>query len=476
MNTECNVAQLEFQGVGSRKVQAAFDGGHLSSDGGALLLRELDERLRVSQRFAECFTDYRDAELVEHQLVELLRQRVYGIALGYEDLNDHDDLARDPLLALTVGKTDVEGQTRRRSADKGKALASSSTLNRLELTPAEANGTNRYKKVVYHPELIENLMVDLFLDSFAQAPEEIILDFDATDDPVHGNQEGRFFHGYYGCYCYMPLYVTCGEHLLVAQLREANQDASAGSVEVLARLVRRIRARWPEVRIILRADSGFARDTIMTWCEQQPEEQQQVYYVLGMAKNERLLKKIGNELVAAFARHVQTGNAARVFGSFLYRTRESWSRPRRIVGKAEWLSKGANPRFIVTNLPEDYASPKDLYEKIYCARGEMENRIKEQQLDLFADRTSAHTLRANQLRLWFSSLAYVLVSAMRRIALSNTRLAKATCGTIRLKLFKIGARIKVSVRRFVVQFASACPCQDVFAQALNNIHAYPLRT
>jgi hypothetical protein len=471
MHTECNVSQLEFQGVGRRKVQASFDGGHLSSDGGVLLLHDLDERLGVTARFADCFTDYRHASLVEHPLLALLRQRVYGIALGYEDLNDHDELMRDPLLALSLGKRDVEGRLRRRGADKGKSLASSSTLNRLELTPADAGGASRYKKVVYHPALIENLLVDLFVDAHAQAPEEIILDFDATDDPLHGNQEGRFYHGYYGCYCYMPLYVTCGEHLLVAQLREANQDASAGSVDVLARLVQRIRARWPKVRIVLRADSGFTRDTIMTWCEQQ-----QVYYVLGLAKNERLLKKMGKELDRAHIRHLQTGSAAREFTHFLHRTRESWSRARRVVGKAEWLSKGANPRFIVTNLPEDYASPKELYEKTYCARGEMENRIKEQQLDLFADRTSAHTLRANQLRLWFSSLAYVLVSALRRIALKNTRLAKATCGTIRLKLFKIGARIKVSVRRFLVQLASACPCQDVFAQALRNIRSYPLRT
>jgi hypothetical protein len=474
MKTECIAAQLEFQGLGRRRVEGGFDGGHLSSDAGALLLRELDQRLRVTERFAACFTDYRDASLIEHQVVELLRQRVYGIALGYEDLNDHDDLLRDPLLALSVGKTDVEGERRRRPSDKGKALASSSTLNRLELTPANADGAHRYKKVLYHPELIENFLVDVFLDSYAVPPEEIILDFDATDDPVHGNQEGRFYHGYYGCYCYMPLYVTCGEHLLVAQLREANQDASAGSADVLARLVQRIRARWPSVRIILRADSGFARDAIMTWCEQQSAEQQ-VYYVLGMAKNKRLLKKIGNELIAAFARHIQTSAAARVFGNFQYRTEKSWSRARRVVGKAEWLSKGANPRFIVTNLPEDYARPQDLYEKTYCARGEMENRIKEQQLDLFSDRTSAHIMRANQLRLWFSSVAYVLVSAMRRIALSDTRLAKATCGTIRLKLFKIGALIKVSVRRFLIQMASACPYQDVFVQVLNNIRAYPLK-
>lgn len=470
MTTACTAAQLEFQGVGRRKVQAAFDGGHLSSDGGALLLRELDLRLGVMRRFADCFTDYRDAERTEHTVLELLRQRVYGIALGYEDLNDHDDLLGDPLLAMTVGKADVEGDARRRRCDQGKALASSSTLNRLELTPSDAHAGNRYKKVACHPERIEDLLVALFLDSFAKPPEEIVLDFDATDDPLHGGQEGRFFHGYYRCFCYLPLYVTCGDHLLVAQLRESNQDASAGSLETLMKLVQRIRARWPQVRIIVRADSGFARDALMTWCEQHA-----VYYLFGLAKNDRLLQKIGNELVAAYVRHIQTGVAARVFASFQYRTRTSWSSARRVVGKAEWLPKGANPRFIVSNLPEAYATPQALYETMYCARGEMENRIKEQQLDLFADRTSAHTMRANQLRLWFSSLAYVLVSALRRIGLKGGGMAKATCGTIRLKLFKIAAQIKVSVRRFAVHLASACPYQDIVRRALANIRAYPLR-
>lgn len=415
--------------------------------------------------------DHRDPELIEHSLLALLRQRVYGIALGYEDLNDHDDLLRDPFLAMALGKQDVLGQGRRRASDEGKALASSSTLNRLELTPADATANSRYKKVVYRDDEIETLLPDVFLDSFAAPPEEIILDFDATDDPVHGEQEGRFFHGYYHCYCYLPLYVTCGEHLLLAKLRESNQDASAGSVEVLEKLVGRIRERWPEQRIIVRGDSGFCRDDIMTWCEAN-----QVYYVLGLAKNKRLLNEIGNELLAAHARHIHTGVAARVFAQFRYRTRKSWSTARRVIAKAEHLKKGPNPRFIVTNLPEDYATPQALYEDVYCARGEMENRIKEQQLDLFADRTSTHTLRANQLRLWFSSLAYVLLSALRRVGLKGTRMAKATCGSIRIKLFKIGARIKVSVRRFMIHLASACPYRDVFQQALGNIHTYPLRT
>ena len=338
------------------------------------------------------------------------------------------------------------------------------------MTPADASEEDRYKKVVYHPDKMQDVMVDAFLDSFKKAPKEIILDFDATDDPLHGNQEGRFFHGYYRCYCYLPLYVTCGDHLLVAKLRSSDRDASDGSTEVLAYLVNRIRQRWPKVRIIVRGDSGFTRDGLMDWCENHC-----VYYVFGLAKNKRLLQKIGNELVRARELFEQTDKAARVFTQFWYRTLKSWSRARRVIAKAEHLSKGANPRFILTNLPEDYAEPKELYEQTYCARGDMENRIKEQQLDLFADRTSTQTLRANQLRLWFSSFAYVLMSAVRRVALKGTRMAKATCGTIRLKLLKIGAQVKITVRRFLVHLASACPYQDVFQQAWRNLQTHPLR-
>jgi hypothetical protein len=461
---------MEFQGLGRRRVQAAFDGGHISSDGGAALLREVDARLGLTARLASCFSDYRDANLVEHTLLELVRQRVYGLALGYEDLNDHDDLKRDPLMGLALGKGDVEGKRRRRAVDAGKVLASSSTLNRLELTPADASAASRYKKIVHHPEKFDAFFVDAFLDSFKRAPKEIVLDFDATDDPVHGDQEGKFFHGYYGCYCYLPLYVTCGDHVLVSKLRTANRDAADGSTLALAYLVERIRVRWPKVRIIARGDSGFARETLMAFCESHS-----LYYLFGLARNTRLLQKIGRELVTARDLHRDTGHAARVFAQFVYRTRKSWSRPRRVIAKAEHLSKGANPRFIVTNLPQAYANPKTLYEKHYCARGDMENRIKEQQLDLFADRTSAATLRANQLRLWFSTAAYVLMSALRRIGLKRTRLANATCGTIRLKLLKIGAQIKVSVRRILLHLASACPYQDVFQQTLRNLQRYPLR-
>ena len=470
MRTECTAVQIEFKGLGRRKVQGAFDGGHISSDGGAVLLREVDARLGITEKLAGCFTDFRDPDLIEHTVLELVRQRVYGLALGYEDLNDHDDLKWDPLLALALGKSDVEGKTRRRAADRGKVMASSSTLNRLELTPADADRQSRYKKIVHHPAKLEALFVDVFLDSFKRAPKEIVLDFDATDDPVHGDQEGKFFHGYYGCYCYLPLYVTCGDHVLVAKLRTSNRDAADGSTEVLAYLVERIRERWPHARIIVRGDSGFARDGLMAWCESHG-----VYYLLGLARNQRLLRKIGAELMQAREQCEQTQHAARVFTHFHYRTLKTWSCSRRVIAKAEHLRKGSNPRFILTNLPEDYADPKTLYEKHYCARGDMENRIKEQQLDLFADRTSAHTLRANQLRLWFSTAAYTLMNALRRVGLKGTRLAKATCGTIRLKLLKIAAHIKLSIRRILIHFASACPYQDVFHQAWQQLQHYPLR-
>lgn len=470
MVTECTPIRMEFQGVGRRKVQACFDGGYLSSEGGSLLLRETDDRFGIIDRFAACFTDHRDQRFVEHSVSELLRQRVFGIALGYEDLNDHDRLCKDPLMALASGKEDLTGENRRHDRDRGKALASSSTLNRLELTPEDAGKESRYKKLVYHGERVEALLVSLFLESFEEAPEEIILDFDATDDTVYGEQEGRFYHGYYGHYCYLPLYVTSGEHLLVAKLRPSNIDGCAGTIPELERLVEAIRARFPDTRIILRGDSGFTRDPIMTWCEEHD-----VYYVTGLAKNKRLLKEIEGAMDRAKIRNCLTGVASRVFDQFDYRTKDSWSRSRRVIGKAEYLSKGPNPRFIVTNLPQDYATAQDLYEKFYCARGDMENRIKEQQMDLFADRTSTNTMRANQLRLWLSSMAYVLMSTLRRIGLKGTKMAKATCGTIRLNLFKVAARIKISVRRVVVELPTACPFQDVFVQAWEALQNLPRR-
>lgn len=444
MPTDCNPAQFEFPRLEGRAVVASFDGGRITTDAGALLLGAADRVIGLTRRFAACFKDARHAPFVEHSVQTLVTQRVVGIALGYEDLIDHDELRYDPVLAgkLSAGRADCA------------PLAGKSTLNRLERSRPDPT---RYARIAADPAAIEALFVDLFLDAYAQPPEQITLDLDATDAPLHGHQEGRFFHGYYDSYCYLPLYVFCGRHLLAAKLRPANIDAAAGATEEIARIVGQIRARWPGVRILLRADSGFCRDALMTWAEEN-----RVDYVFGLPRNVRLAGEIAAELQAARAEADVTGKPARRFKDFRWRTRESWSRERRVIGKA-------NPRFIVTSLApaevEAAVAAKHLYETVYCARGEMENRIKECQLDLFADRTSSATMRAKQLRLWFSSLAYVLMCARRRIGLAETELANATCGTIRLKLLKIGALVRISARRVSVAMASACPWQGAFAQA-----------
>jgi len=457
MQTQCTAELFEFEAVGRRAVQAAFDGGHVTSDAGALLLSRLDGAVGLIERFANCFEDKRNPQLIEHTVKTLVGQRVLGLALGYEDLNDHDQLRHDPLLGAAMGKL----QARRSDCE---ALAGKSTLNRLEHAPK--GESERYRRIGHAPQAIEALFVDLFLQAHAQAPERIVLDLDATDDPLHGNQEGRFFHGYYGHYCYLPLYIFCDRHLLVAKLRPSNIDGAAGSTEEVARLVGQIRARWPSVQIILRADSGFARDELMTWCEQHAVE-----YVFGLAKNERLITEIQTELADAAQACAREGRAVRCFKDFIYQTRDSWHVARRVVGKAEHLPLGTNPRFIVTTLPAERWPAQELYEKLYCARGEMENRIKEQQLDLFADRTSTATMRANQLRLWFASMAYVLLNRLREVALAGTELAHATVGSIRLKLLKIGAWVRVSVRRVRIAMASSCPYQAVFAHAYAAIDA-----
>ena len=388
---------------------------------------------------------------------QLIAQRVYGLALGYEDLNDHDDLRHDPLLAVLVGKTDPLGNDRHRKQDRGQALAGKSTLNRLELTPPGANAKSRYKKISVDRPKVQRLFTSWFLQAHDQPPERIVLDLDATDDPLHGHQAGRFFHGYYKNYCYLPLYIFCGEHLLCARLRPSNIDGAAGSVKELERIVGQIRERWPTVQIVIRGDSGFCREAIMAWCEAN-----EVDYVLGLAKNKRLTDEIAEELKQAKAQFQATGEAARVFKDFPYQTLKSWSQSRRVIGKAEHLSKGANPRFVVTRLSADALGARALYEDEYCARGEMENRIKEQQLCLFADRTSAASMRANEQRLWFSSVAYVLLAALRRLGLSGTKMAHARCDTIRLKLLKMGAQVRVTVRKVWVRWAESCPYQEIF--------------
>jgi hypothetical protein len=470
MTTECTVAQLEFHGVGRRVVVGNFDGGTISSDSGGLLLREVEQRTHILKRLTGCFVDYRDPDQVEHPLEVLIKQRVMGLALGYEDLNDHDALRRDPLLALLSDAADPSGQGRRRAQDKGCALAGKSTLNRLELTPGDADAGSRYKKIVAEVAAMDGLLVEVFLEAYEAPPEEIILDVDATDDPVHGQQEGRFFHGYYGQYCYLPLYIFCGEQLLCARLRRADQDAAAGTVEELSRIIESIRLRWPATRILVRGDSGFCREDLMSWCEAH-----EVDYVLGLAKNDRLKAVIAAEIWEAKARYEASGEAARVFKDFRYQTRESWSCERRVIGKAEHLAKGENPRFVVTSLSPVRLGARAVYEELYCARGEMENRIKEQQLALFADRTSTHELRSNQLRLYFSSFAYVLMQTLRRLGLKGTALAKAQCDTIRLKLFKIGAHIRLSVRRICIAFSESYPYAALFAHILRTLQRIPLR-
>ena len=466
MQTECTSDALTFQAVAGRAVRARFDGGTLTSDGGAVLLREADRATGMLRRVAGCFTDHRDPARVTHSVAALVRQRVYGLALGYEDLNDHDQLRRDPLLAVLAEADDLTAP-----------LAGKSTLNRLELSAGTVGATERYKKITVDHAAIDRLLVTLFLEAHATPPAAIVLDLDATDDPVHGQQEGRFFHGYYGHYCYLPLYIFAGAHLLCARLRPANIDASAGSGDELARIVAQVRAAWPDVAITVRADSGFCRDALLVWCEQHG-----VDYVIGLAKNTRLTALIAGDLAAVETESIAARTPVRRFADLTYETVDSWSRARRVVAKAEYLPTAgaggegkANPRFVVTSLPLDALAATALYEDLYCARGEMENRIKEQQLMLFADRTSAATMRANQLRLYCSSLAYVLLHALRRLGLAGTALARAQCQTIRLTLLKIGARIRVTVRNVWLALATGCPHAALFARVHATLVALPMR-
>ena len=454
MQTECSSELFAFPPVEGRPVVAAFDGGSITSDSGAVLLGAADRRIDMTRRLAGCFHDMRNQELIEHSVETLVMQRIVGIALGYEDLNDHDQLRHDPILATLSGKLTP---TRSDCAP----LAGKSTLNRLELSKPEPD---RYHKISADDAAIEELLVTLFLEAHPSPPQEIILDLDATDDPLHGDQEGKFFHGHYDCYCYLPLYIFCGRHLLVAKLRRSNIDGSAGAEEELERIIGQIRQRWPKVRIVVRGDSGFARNDLMTWCEVN-----QVDYVFGLARNSRLEAILKPNMAQAANEAKRTGQPARRFRDFTYSTLDSWDRERRVIGKAEWTNDAPNPRFIVTSLSKQEVRGRYLYERIYCARGDMENRIKECQLELFADRTSAATMRANQLRLWFASFAYVLICAVRRVGLVGTKLAQATCGTIRLKLLKIGALVKLSVRRIKIAMTSACPDQEEFARAFQAL-------
>src|SRR3954452_16308757 len=464
MTTECNSSYLDFPMLGSREVLADFDGGDIASDGGALLLRETERLTGIVRQFAACFTDHRNPDLVEHTAEELIAQRVYALALGYEDLNDHDDLRRDPLLATVVGKSDPTGKERRRPRDRGKALAGKSTLNRLELSPTGADADRGYKKIPCRTHDVERLFVTLFLQAHSHPPERIVLDLDATDDPIHGHQLGRFFHGYSKGYCYLPLYIFCGDHLLCARLRPADIDACAGSVKHLERIVAQLRQAWPEVQITIRADSGFCREELLRGCEDHGVDD-----VIGLAKNTRLTAAIAAELGQVRERFEATRQPARAFAELRYRTLKTWSRERRVVAKAEHLAKGPNPRFVVTSLSVEGRAARPLYERDYCGRGEVENRIKEQQLHLFADRTSAATMRANQVRLFCSSMAYVLLEALRRLGLAGTELACAQCQTIRLKLLKIGALVRVTVRKVWAKLSSGSPYAAVSRRVNENL-------
>ena len=451
--TECNQSSFGFEASGRREIVARFDGGTISSDGGALLLRQADQRLNLLARLAGCFLDGRNQNQVEHSIQEMLSQRIYGLALGYEDINDHEQLRKDPVFGVLAGREDLE-----------EPLAGKSTLNRMELG---AGVKDRYKKITFWKEGIDDLLVKIFIESQAQAPQQVVLDIDTTDLPLHGKQEGRFYHGYYDNYCYLPLYIFCGEHVLCARLREANHDAAFGSLHEIQRIVRQIRAAWPEVKIILRGDSGFCRNELMSWCEKN-----RVDFLFGMARNQRLRKIIGAEMHAATMQWKQTGKPARVFTEFRYQTKKTkkggWDCERRVVAKAEHIDGKENPRFVVTSLSSEEWQGQALYEELYCERGDMENRIKEQ-FSLFADRVSAETMRANQLRLYLSTAAYILVSGLRRLGLKGTELAQAQVCTIRTTLLKIGAQIRVTVRKVWVSMASSYPWQGLYQQVWTNL-------
>jgi Transposase DDE domain group 1 len=457
--TECTQSTFEFAAHFSRQVVARFDGGTITTDGGGLLLRETDRRLNLLPRLAECFLDGRSPLLVEHTVEQLVSQRIYGLALGYEDLNDHEQLRQDPLLRVLAGKADVEDSP----------LAGKSTLNRLELS----DGTpNRYKKITFWKDGIDELLVKVFVESHAAAAEEIVLDVDATDLPLHGEQEGRFFHGYYDSYCYLPLYIFCGDQILCARLRQSNSDAAAGSLAEIQRIVAQIRAAWPKVKIVLRGDSGFCRNELMSWCEAN-----RVDYVFGLARNQRLRRIIGPQMWEATQQWGTTGQPARVFSEFTYQTRKrkngGWDRGRRVVAKAEHIDGKENPRFVVTSLKAEEWEAQALYEELYCARGEMENRIKEQ-FSLFADRVSSETIRANQMRMYFSAMAYVLVCGLRRLGLKGTEMETAQVATIRTRLLKIGAQVRVSARRVYLAMAASYPWASLFEQIHANLRTTPL--
>jgi hypothetical protein len=473
--------QFKFEQAKSPSVIVNFQGGRVTSDAGLTLIAEIDRKLQITSRFAQCFQDYRQPNRIDHSIESLIKQRIYGLVMGYEDLNDHEELRYDPMFAIALGK-------KIGTSEQQIILAGKSTLNRLEHCPedVEQGADSRYHKIGHSPEEIESLFVKLFLESYAKEPRQIILDLDVTDDPVHGLQEQVFFNSYYGGYCYAPLYIFCGKHLLAAKLRPSNIDPAAGALEELQRVIKQIRQQWKNVEILVRGDSAYSRDNIMTWCE----SQRSVDYVFGLAQNSRLIQMsttTKNKASLEFEQKLSTVvsfletvfkldeqlsefacdlvDKSVWYKSLDYQTRESWSRNRRVVCKVEYGTKGSNIRFVVTSLTTDKVPPSQLYRQKYCQRGEMENRFKEQQLELFSDRTSTHTFAGNQLRLWFSSLAYVLMNALRQRCLPKTELRNAQVGTIRTKLLKLGALINVSARRILIAITNSCPYQHIFAAA-----------
>ena len=464
--TDCNEQPLLFQDLGWRQVAADFSGGTLSSDGGVLLLREVDGRLGVTRGLAQCFWDARRQVYVDHSVEQLLAQRLYGLALGYEDLNDHQELRRDPLLATACNKKDPLGQDRFNPAHRGAALAGASTLNRLELSN---NRNSRAHKLAHDPARIEACLLQTGVRCLPKWAREVVVDLDAMGHRLHGTQEGRHFRAYYDEYCYLPLYVFVGDIPLWAQLRSGDKDGAEGVVAALGKIVAAIRKRCRRARIIVRGDSGFCREEILAWCERQAPA---VYYCVGLAKNPVLVERLGPALASAQSRWCLSGAAnVRQFTEFDYQTLRTWSRARRVIGKAEVTAQGQNPRFVVTNLPAGgFKRDKDhgrfcaarLYEEFYCGRGEMENVLKQQVLDLRADRMSTHYLASNQLRLWMAAFAYLLLERMRFLGLAGTALARATVGSVRLKLLKVAGQVRVSVRRVYVQLSSAYPWQQLF--------------
>lgn len=487
-SAQSQLNQLNFRRLNGRQVIANFEGGKITSDAGIVLIAELDKKLKITERFSDCFEDHRNLSYVDYAVNQLLAQRVYGIILGYEDVNDHDKLRYDPALAIALERLNFINSSK---AD----LAGKSTINRLEYCPETIinQKTSRYHKIEHNPKEIEKTFVDIFLESYKKPPKQIILDMDVTDDPVHGSQEGAFFNTHYQGVCYAPLYIFCGHHLLVAKLRSSNVDPAEGALEELQRIIGMIREKWKETQIIVRGDSAYAREDIMKFCE----EQEGVDYVIAMASNSQLklramdtiekaksdyeqrLEPVTKLMETLFSSDEQLEEVGELvpesifYRSLYYKTQKSWSCSRRVVTKVCHNSKGSNIRHVVTSLPASKIPPSKLYTDKYCPRGEMENRIKEQQLDLFADRTSTQTFESNQLRLWLSSIAYVLMQAFRHNCLSKTAFAKATVGTIRLNFLKLGARITVSVRRILIAIASSCPYQDILANAYSRIQAMP---